>query len=79
MKIINVFFPYFPGCVKATCLDNGMNTRLMKRDYTDFSERLMKRAEFNARLMKRSAAGSGDDVMETIPKRYDLRLMKRSI
>ena len=55
-----------------------MNTRLMKRDYTDFSERLMKRGEteFNARLMKRS--GFDEDVMGTIPKRYDLRLMKRS-
>ena len=59
--------------------------RLMKRTSEEnFNERLMKREDFQARLMKRGSAdeaeyySSHNKRMTSIPKRYDYRIMKRS-
>ena len=60
--------------------------RLMKRTSEEnFNERLMKREDFEARLMKRGSAAEAEYYsshnrrMASIPKRYDYRIMKRSV
>ena len=61
-------------------ISNGFRDRLMKRIVTNLVDRLMKRDESNyhERLLKRSGL-SEDEFIEKIPKRYDIRIMKRKV